>query len=183
MTDQITQDARLYLTLTQPHEIDQKFLSMFLNSEGKNRYFRRSGKEFTREELIKFCEDGLAHGDVFYYAIRARDDDQIIGAVRIGPIDFANSVSDMVTLVGDVKARGKGLGTEAIQLGNKVAFERHHIRKLHGGLVEHNIGSLKAYTRAGWHETGRLKDHCLIDGQLADWIIISIFNPNWQPES
>ena len=183
MTDQSTENSRLYLTLTKPNEIDEQFLSMFLNSDGKNRYFRRSGKEFTKHELVNFCEDGLAKGDVFYYAVRSREDDEIIGAIRIGPIDFANSVSDMVTLVGDVKARGKGLGTEAIRLGNAVCFDHHQVRKLHGGLVEQNVGSLKAYTRAGWRETGRLKDHCLVDGQLSDWIIISIFNPNWQPST
>ena len=40
-----------------------------------------------------------------------------------------------------------------------------------------NIGSLRAYTRAGWHVEARLKQHCLFDGQPQDTILIGQFNP------
>lgn len=169
---------RLTLSLTRPEEIDQRFLEMFLNIEGKNRYFRLSGKEFTRDELVTFCREGIEAGNVFYYAVKAIDDGQTIGCIRLGPIDFRHSLSDMVALIGDTGNRGKGLGTEAIRLGRDVAFKKHGIRKLSGGVLEPNIGSLKAYTRAGFVEEGRLRAHYIIDGKPLDWIVISSFNPD-----
>ena len=71
-------------------------------------------------------------------------------------------------------------GTEAIVLGQRIAFERHNIRKLSGGVLGPNIASFKAFTRAGWVEEGRLRDHYLVDGEPVDWIVISCLNPAWR---
>ena len=178
MPGKVAQSERLYLRLIGPEDIDEPFAGMFEGLEGKSRYFRLSGKPFTRTELVDFCRDGLEQGNVFYYGIHAIADDALLGAVRIGPIDFRNSIADMPTLIGDVANRGRGFGTEAIRLGNEVAFRAHKLRKLSGGVLEPNIASLAAYRRAGWIEEGRLRAHYLVDGETVDWIIISCFNPD-----
>lgn len=174
---------RLYLRLTEPEQIGEAFLEMFADLSGKNRYFRLSGREFTREELVQFCQQGIERQDTFYYSVCAVADDAVIGCVRLGPIDFKHSIADMVALIGDVTDRGKGLGTEAIMLGNQIAFQRHNVRKLSGGVLAPNIGSYKAYTRAGWVEEGRLAAHYLVDGEYVDWITISALNPHWRSEA
>lgn len=172
--------ARVYLKPTWPEDIDDTFLQMYAGLDGKNRWFRLSGKEFSRDELVEFCRRGVEYGNVYYYSVCAVDDDALIGSIRIGPIDFKHSLSDMVALIGDVRDRGKGLGTEAIRLGLEFAFQTHNIRKVSGGALGPNIGSLKAYIRAGWVEEGRLRDHYLIDGEPVDWIVISCLNPDWR---
>ena len=101
-----------------------------------------------------------------------------IGNLKIGPIDKHNMTSDLVTLIGDVNFWGKGLATEAIELGNSLAFDKYDIRKLTGGISSNNIGSIKCYTRAGWIIEGTLKEHYIVEGKMHDRVCVSCFNPN-----
>lgn len=172
--------ARLYLRPTRIEEIDDTFAEMFAGIEGRNRYFRRSGRPFSRGDLIDCCRRGIEDRDVFYYSVCALNDDAVIGAVVLGPIDFKHSLSDMVALIGNVGDRGRGFGTEAIAEGIRIAFEVHNIRKLSGGILGPNVASLKAYLRAGCFEEGRLAGHYLHGGAPVDWIIVSCFNPAWR---
>jgi RimJ/RimL family protein N-acetyltransferase len=170
---------RLHLVQLLPEDIDDAFVKMYLNTGGKNDWFRQSRKGFTREELQRFCEDGITNDNCFYYMVRTNDTDELVGSIRLGVVDRLNSLSDMVTLIGDTAQRGKGFGTEAISLGNRVAFDKHKIRKLHSGVFEANKASITAYLRAGWVIEGRLHNHVLVDGKPMDWVIISCFNPFW----
>lgn len=170
---------RLHLTQLGPDDIDDEFVAMYTAAGGHNRYFRQSGREFTVDELRGFCADGLDRADCYYYAVRTNGDSELVGSIRVGVIDFRNSLSDLVALIANVESRGKGWGTEAIALGNHVAFTRHRIRKLHGGILADNRASVVSYLRAGWVEEGRLSNHYLVDGKPVDWIIVSCFNPSW----
>jgi len=42
-----------------------------------------------------------------------------------------------------------------------------------------NIGSVKAYTRAGWVIEGVLKGQYLVDGKAEDRILVACFNPKY----
>jgi RimJ/RimL family protein N-acetyltransferase len=67
-------------------------------------------------------------------------------------------------------------------MGGEVAFREYGFRKLSGGIADGNVGSLKAYTRAGWVVEGRLKGHHLINGEPRDRILVSCFNPAFFPK-
>ena len=97
----------------------------------------------------------------------------------MGPINKIHNSSDLVTLIGDSRRYGKGIGTEAIALGIKLAFEKYDIRKLFGGMYASNIASIKAYTRAGWIVEGILTGHYLNNGNNEDRILVGCFNPNY----
>ena len=89
--------------------------------------------------------------------------------------------SDLVTVIWDEEYWGKGLATESIKLGNKLAFEKYNIRKLTGGMYSSNIGSVKAYTKAGWIIEATHQNHYIVNGKLEDKIIVSCFNPTFFP--
>jgi RimJ/RimL family protein N-acetyltransferase len=97
----------------------------------------------------------------------------------LGPIHRRHLTADLVTVIGDREYWGRGLATEAIRLGIRIAFDEFGLRKLSGGVYEGNVGSLKAYTRAGWVIEGRLVGHALEDGKARDEILISCFNPKF----
>lgn len=177
----VMKGPRLHLMPTEPSDIGNEFADMYSNSDGKNAFFRQSGRDFSIDELRDYCEEGLRNQTCFYYTVRSNEDNKMLGSIRVGVIDKKNSISDLVALIGSTGSRGRGLGTEAIRLGNKVAFDRHSIRKLHGGVLEPNGASLTAYLRAGWVVEGRLLNHFLLQGKPVDWIIISCFNPFWNP--
>jgi RimJ/RimL family protein N-acetyltransferase len=143
------------------------------------KYYTNSKQVITKKNLIKSTEEGLKSKTSFTYFIVHSCTNQIIGTVKIGPINLIHKISDLVVLVGEKGNFGKGIGTEAIQLGIQVAFKNHDIRKLYGGMYASNIASIKAYTRAGWIVEGLLKGFYLNEKKAEDRILVSCFNPNY----
>jgi len=143
------------------------------------RYYTNSKKAITKEALLSSVEKGSSTGTNFTYFILHNRTEQIIGTIKLGPIIKAHKISDLVALIGEKIEGEKGIGTEAIELGIKLAFDIHDIRKLFGGMYASNIASIKAYTRAGWVVEGVLKGHYLENGLNEDRILVGCFNPEY----
>ena len=115
----------------------------------------------------------------YMYAIIYKENNKHIGNLKIGPILKEHKVSDLVTLIGDRDYWKKGLATESIRLGNKLAFEKYDLRKLSGAIASKNIGSIKCYTKADWVIEGSLKEHLIYNGEYSDRVMVSCFNPKY----
>lgn len=135
-----------------------------------------------REDCVWFFEEGLRTQSWFIYAICDPETDRVIGTAKIGPVDRKSMVSDLVVLIGNRDFWGKGLATHAIRQASKIAFEDYGIRKLHGGMYESNIGSIKAYLRGGWVVEAILHGHYVLSGEVMDRVVVSCFNPAFFPE-
>lgn len=167
---------RLYLRELVEADINDNYLNWF--KDEKVISFLEA-KNLTRESVLEYMNYGITTGTYFMYAICDKQNDKHIGNVKVGNIDLKHNISDLVTVIGDTNYWGKGLGTEIIKLGNQVAFEKHNIRKLTGGMYEDNIGSIKAYTRAGWVIEARFVGHYQLNGKIMDRVAVSCFNPKY----
>lgn len=170
--------GRVMLRELHEADVDETYLSWFQDATVTEFL---DAKKISREDAINYMRHGRETRSYFMYALIAKDSNAHIGNVKIGPIQWAHLISDLVTVIGCREYWGKGLATEAIRLGNRVAFETYGIRKLSGGIADGNVGSVKAYTGAGWVIEGRLKGHHLINGEPRDRIIVSCFNPKFFP--
>ncbi len=139
-------------------------------------------RDLSVQDCRKFWRDGIQSGEHFMYAICLNGEDRALGTVKIGPINLKHRTSDLVTLIGERSMWGKGIASEAITLGSRIAFEVYGIRKLWGSIYADNIGSIKAYTRGGWVIEARMKGQFLREGQPMDEIIVSCFNPAIFPD-
>lgn len=175
------ESERLELVPFSEKMLDEKVMSWFSNPE-LMKYYTNSKIEITREQLLNSIMDGEQNGTAFTYFILFKENKQAIGTVKLGPINKAHNISDLVTLIGESGDFGKGIGTEAIKLGIKLAFENFNIRKLFGGMYASNIASIKAYTRAGWIVEGVLKGHYWNHGKNEDRILVGCFNPKYFTE-
>lgn len=158
-------------------DINQNYLNGFAN-ENVTEFLEVDGKKLTKEMVVEYMNKGRINNSYFMYAVCSKEGNQI-GNLKIGPINHTHKTSDLVTVIWDDNYWGKGLATEAIKLGNKIAFEKHNIRKLTGGIYSSNIGSIKAYTKAGWIKEGILQNHYIVNGKLEDRVIVSCFNPTF----
>ena len=170
--------GRILLRELVPGDITDNYLKWFEN--GTVTQFLDS-KNISRIDAINYMEHGRKSRSYFMYAIVDKVSHSHIGNVKIGPVKWDHGLADLVTVIGRHESWGKGIGSEAIALGTKVAFEVYDIRKLSGGIADGNVGSVKAYTRAGWVVEARLKGHHLIDGDPRDRIVVSCFNPRHFP--
>ncbi|MFZ5555041.1 MAG: GNAT family N-acetyltransferase [Bacteroidota bacterium] len=172
------ESERLYLKKVSVDDMDDRFLSWFQDDD-LMKYYTNSRQKITREKILENITEGENSGTSYTYGIFYKENDIIIGTLKLGPITKAHKISDLVILIGDKDYHGKGLAVEAIRLGNRLAFEEYDIRKLYGGMYESNISSIKAYTNAGWIIEGKLKGHYWNNEKNEDRILVGCFNPNY----
>ena len=163
-----------------PEDIQDEW-SLWFNSE-RTQYYSRSGRQIPLDELRETIRIGLEKQTTYTFGIFMLTAQEFIGTVKIGPIDHTHGLADLAILIGNPAYLGKGLGTTIIQKASDLAFRKFPIRKLHSGILEKNIPSIKSYTRAGWVVEGVLYKHFLNRGTPQDWYIISKFNPSNFPD-
>ena len=169
---------RIYLKKIDISEIDETFMSWF-SDENLMKYYTNSKKEITKENIVNHILEGEYNKTSYTYGIYEILSDKCIGTIKIGPINNAHKISDLVALIGDKNYHNRGMATEAIKLGNEIAFNIHGIRKLFGGMYENNIASIKAYVNAGWIIEGKLRGHYFENGIPIDRILVGCFNPKY----
>ncbi len=167
---------RVYLRPMSEDDVNEDYISWFQDTI-VTEYL--DSREITVDDARSYLRNGQDTRSYFMFAVIDRESNLHIGNVKLGPISWMHGTSDLVTVIGRREFWGKGLATEAISLGNRIAFEEHGIRKLSGGIADGNIGSVKAYTKAGWVIEARLKGHHMIDGEARDRIVVSCFNPRF----
>lgn len=163
-------------------DIDDEYCSWFENQDGHLNYYTGSGRIFTKEVILSDFKKSLAEQTYHYYLIFDKDNNAKIGNVKIGPIDVKNKTSDLVCFIGNRNYLGKGLASKAIQIANQIAFDEYDIRRLHGGMIEMNVASIKAYTRAGWVVEATLEGYYYIEGKNVNRICVCCLNPKYFPD-
>tara|TARA_B110000090_G_C13386906_1_gene448018 strand:+ start:563 stop:1117 length:555 start_codon:yes stop_codon:yes gene_type:complete len=159
-------------------DINDSYCGWYVNKDQHLDYFSGSGKFFDQNSLIKDFNDGLRSSRWFYYLISSADGVPI-GNIKIGPIDQLNKTSDMVCLVGDRRFLGKGVATKAISKAIALAFGKYDVRRLQTGMYASNVGSIKAYTRAGWSIEATFKGFYLLNGVSEDRVCVCCLNPHY----
>lgn len=175
----MTDGFRVLLRPMTEDDVTEEYISWFQDTV-VTEYLDSRG--ITVADAREYLRSGRESRSYFMYAVIDKDSGLHIGNVKLGPISWMHGTSDLVTVIGRREFWGKGLATEAISLGNRIAFEEYGIRKLSGGIADGNIGSVKAYTKAGWVVEARLAGHHLIDGEPRDRIVVSCFNPAFFPD-
>lgn len=158
-------------------DIDDEFVSWHQNLDGHLDYYTGSRRSFSRKELIEWVSGAEARNTYFFLILV--DSKKPVGTIKIGPIDRSNKTSDLVCLIGSREYVGKGLSSRAISKANELAFSFFDIRRLHGGMYEDNVTSIKAYCRAGWIVEGWMKGFYWVDGNPKDRVCVACFNPHY----
>lgn len=159
-------------------DITERYLSWF-KDDTVTQFL--SARNLQRADVIAYIDEGRRTGSYHMLALCDAATGLHIGNVKVGPIDREHGTSDLVTVIGDRSFWGKGLATEAIALASQVAFRHFGVRKLCGSIIGNNVGSVKSYTRGGWHVECVRKHQYLIEGVLQDEIFVGCFNPDASP--
>lgn len=99
-----------------------------------------------------------------------------IGNIKVGPIDRHHLCASVGIVIGDKGCWGKGFATEAISLATRYAFASLGLHRLEAGAYAENVGSAKAFVKAGWHEEGRERSKWLCEGRFVDGLRVACVN-------
>jgi RimJ/RimL family protein N-acetyltransferase len=96
-----------------------------------------------------------------------------VGNIKLGPIDRHHGLAEVGLLIGEPQSWGRGLASAAIAMVRDIAADQLGLRKLTAGCYASNVGSEKAFLRAGFEVEGRRRAHFLLDGVPEDLVLMA----------
>lgn len=109
-----------------------------------------------------------------WFAVVRKSDGMVVGEAGLLRMDFPWRTTDLTMIIGDVSARGQGLGTEAIVLLMDYAFGNLGFHRISIGVVGFNEQALRFYERVGFQREGRQREGYFYRHQFHDFIMMSI---------
>jgi RimJ/RimL family protein N-acetyltransferase len=91
--------------------------------------------------------------------------------------DLARHAEVGIALVPE--ARGRGIGTAAIEQIVEFAFVRRNLRRLHLQALASNRGAIRAYEKAGFVVEGRRREHAWVRGGYEDIVVMGVLRSEW----
>lgn len=167
--------SRVYLELLNEDHFDDEYVGW--HSQDHTDFYSGSKRIFTKENLLEEFHAGIKNNNNFHYGIFYKENNKLIGVIKLGIVNWVHKISDLIVFIGDADYLGKGLAVDAINEGNEKAFNEHKLRKLYGSMYKDNVASVKAYLNTGWIIEGIMKDQYLHEGISQDRILVACFNP------
>jgi RimJ/RimL family protein N-acetyltransferase len=106
-------------------------------------------------------------------------DGDAVGSVALfGTDELARHEEVGIALVPE--ARGRGIGTAALEQIVEFAFERRNMRRVHLQAIASNAGAIRAYEKVGFAVEGRLRQHAWVRGSYEDIVLMGLLRSEWR---
>lgn len=129
------------------------------------------------EAIEKEMDEGHS---AFYFTIRARPDDRLVGFIKIYWVEWTNGNGWVELGVGDANDRGHGYGSEALRLILRYAFAELNLFRLSAIVPEYNPAALHLFAKAGFVEEVRRREALQRDGRYWDAINMGLLREEWE---
>lgn len=150
--------ARISLRCLTNRDVTEVYLG-WLDDRSVNQFLEvRFSAPKTLEELKKFVEKVNKSDDVLLFGIFLTEGLTHIGNIKLGPISFIHGRADIGIIIGEKNYWGRGLATEAITLLSDHATAGLGLSRIYAGCYESNVGSRRAFEKAGFFVQARLAD-------------------------
>lgn len=119
-------------------------------------------------------------GDGALFMVHTVEDDQVIGFIELGGFDWAARNGWVGIGIGDSDYRGKGYGTEAMQLLLKYAFECLNLHRVNLCVFSYNERAIRSYEKSGFRYEGTQREVIFKEDQRWDIIDMGILRSEWE---
>ena len=121
--------------------------------------------------------------NTFYFTIRAREDDRLIGKAVVEWIDWTNGNGFIRLGIGVAEDRRKGFGTQAMQMLLRYAFAELNLFRVTVLTPAYNEGAIKLFKKFGFVEEVRRRQALNRDGKFWDLIAFGLLNSEWRDQA
>lgn len=116
---------------------------------------------------------------LFYFTIRARADDRLIGFAKLHWIEWSNGVGNISLGIGAASDRRQGYGIQALNLLLRYAFAELNLFRLTALVPEYNQAALGLFHKAGFIEEVRRREALMRDGRRWDHLALGLLGEEW----
>ena len=167
--------VRIYLREVKLSDVNEDYYK-WMNDSDVNQYLETRFIPQSLENIKQYVLSMDGKSDEIFLAICSKENNKHIGNIKVGPINWYHRFADISLLIGDKDYWGKGYATEAIKLMSDFAFKILNLHKLKAGCYADNLGSKKAFEKAGYKFESQVKEECYFNGKYQDGIILVLIN-------
>lgn len=117
----------------------------------------------------------------YYFTVKLREDERMVGFVQIHWIEWPHGSGHIRIGIGDSQDRGRGYGTQAMQLLLNLAFNELNFHRLSASILEDNPDGLRFLRKFGFTEEVRRRQALLREEQRLDIIHLGLLHSDWSP--
>lgn len=161
-----------------PEKFSQRAAVWNQNSEYQQLLDSGPARLWTPKEMKEWLEKHI--DDLFGFTIHNLEDDEMIGMVDLGGIDWVTGNSRAGIGIGDREYWGKGYGTEAMRLILGFGFNFLNLRRISLNVFGYNERAMRSYLKCGFKEEGRLRQWMSRSGERHDLIYMGILREEWE---
>ncbi len=132
------------------------------------------------EKLEKEIEESR---NLFYFAIRAREDDRLIGRAVVNRIEWSNGNGWIELGIGSAEDRRKGYGTQAAQMLLRFAFAELNLFRVTARVPEYNEAAIALLKKFGFTEEVRRRQALDRDGRRWDLLVFGLLKDEWASQA
>lgn len=133
----------------------------------------------TEEKWQKWLEEQEAKPDVYLFAIRPLESDDLIGWIELDTIQWNNRNVWLGIGIGETGQRGKGIGQEAMCLLLDFAFFELNLHRVQLSVFEYNQPAIRLYERLGFVREGTYREYIHRDGRHYDMYLYGLLDREW----
>ncbi len=132
------------------------------------------------EKLEKQMEEDK---NFYYFTIRAREDDHLIGRAIIQWIEWANGNGFLRLGIGAADDRGKGYGTQALRMLLRFAFAELNLFRVTALVPEYNDAAIALLKKFGFVQEVCRRKSLERDGRRWDLYVFGLLRDEWQNQA
>lgn len=129
---------------------------------------------FDLTNQLEWFRKGTVDKTRYIFAICNISNDEHIGNVGLGNIDYVHRHCMFNIFIYDANNRGQGRGREATELALHFAFNRLNMNKVYLRTSDRFVGAIKMYQKLGFVKEGIMRAHYFSNGAYEDKIMYSI---------
>lgn len=162
---------RVYLSpmCTDDAEKYTKWMNDFKVTDGLNGSKNLVTVESEREWIEKNNKDGN-----FQFAIVKQENDELIGNCSLHNLDLINGRATVGIFIGDKENRGKGYGSETLELLLSYGFNHLNLNNIMLTVYSFNEPAIFCYKKVGFKEIGRRREAYFKNNERYDEIFMDI---------
>jgi len=176
------ESGRIFLREVRPGDVNENYYR-WMNDPEVTRFLETRYIPQSLENIAGYVEGMSGKRDEIFLAICLKDSAEHIGNIKLGPINWIHRFADISLVIGDKKFWSKGYGSEAIKTVSRYAFEVLNLHKVKSGLYSDNIGSARAFLKAGFTEEGRLRKQWMAHGRFQDEVLLGLCVEDWSADA
>ncbi|WP_374689719.1 GNAT family N-acetyltransferase [Promineifilum sp.] len=118
--------------------------------------------------------------DVFLFAVRLLDEEEIVGLLEFDGVDWSNRTTFVSIGIGEARHRGQGYGRDAMAVGLRFAFHELNLHRVCLTVFGYNAAAIALYERLGFTREGVYREHIERDGRRYDMLLYGLLRREWE---